>query len=151
HLTPKDIFERRTIAELSAMMRPAEETTADQSPVSGSMPQTPIQRWFFEQDLPEPHHFNQSNLLRLKEPLETAVVERAVSALIRHHDALRSRFVKESEGWRGFIAEPETAAPLTEIDLSGTPAAELPEAIERRCAEMQASLNLAEGPIIRVG
>ena len=41
---------------------------AEQGPVTGPVPLTPIQHWFFEQDLAEPHHYNQALLLRSAAP-----------------------------------------------------------------------------------
>ena len=41
----------------------ARPIVAEQGPVVGSVPLTPIQHWFFEQALVDPHHYNQSVLL----------------------------------------------------------------------------------------
>src|SRR6185295_8835365 len=52
-IRPRDLFQHQTVAELA---RAAEVTViagAEQSPVTGPIPLTPIQRWFFEQPLPE--------------------------------------------------------------------------------------------------
>ena len=47
-------------------------STAEQGAVTGAVPLTPIQRWFFEQELPEPQHFNQSRcLLAVRAALES--------------------------------------------------------------------------------
>ena len=37
------------------------------------MPLTPIQQWFFAQEPRDPHHFNQADLLAVKEPLSEEV------------------------------------------------------------------------------
>ncbi len=61
--SPRDLFEHQTIAELASAVRSEVEIEAEQSLVSGEVPLTPIQRWFFATDFPEYWHFNQSFLL----------------------------------------------------------------------------------------
>src|SRR5262249_2463437 len=48
-LTPRQLFEHQTIAELAAVARFAEGARTEQGPVVGPVPLTPIQHWFFEQ------------------------------------------------------------------------------------------------------
>ena len=57
------MFEHQTVAELAAVAGAAPRGGAEQGPVTGPVPLTPIQRWFFEQEPAEPHHFNQALLL----------------------------------------------------------------------------------------
>jgi hypothetical protein len=42
--------------------------------VVGPVPLAPIQRWFFEHDFTDPHHWNQALLLRPKEPPDLEAV-----------------------------------------------------------------------------
>ena len=92
-LSPKLLFQNQTIAELAAVATVASELPkAEQMLVQGSAPLTPIQHWFFEQELADPHYYNQSFLFTVKEPLDMGALQRAVAHLERHHDALRMRF-----------------------------------------------------------
>ncbi|MGL6341957.1 MAG: phosphopantetheine-binding protein, partial [Waterburya sp.] len=61
-LTPKQIFEHQTIAQLAQVVK-VNHSLAEQGLIKGLVPLTPIQHSFFEQNLPEPHHWNQSILL----------------------------------------------------------------------------------------
>ncbi|MGH9929159.1 MAG: amino acid adenylation domain-containing protein, partial [Pyrinomonadaceae bacterium] len=149
-LTPKDIFERRTIAELAETIEAVSEAQVDQGAVEGAVPLTPIQHWFFEQELAQPHHFNQANLLRLEQPIEVAAVKQAVGHLLGHHDALRLRFIREGGEWRQYNAGPEDRVPFRELDLTELSDSEVAEAIAAECGRLQASLDLGEGPIIQV-
>ncbi len=149
-LTPKQIFQYQTIAELAAVAASTPAIEAEQGLVTGALPLVPIQHWFFEQELPDPHHWNQAILLEVKQALEPALLERAVEQLLIHHDALRLRFTQEESGWRQTIIAPDGRVPFSLIDLSKLPEAEQKLAIETRSAELQASLNLAEGPLLRV-
>ena len=151
-LTPKQVFQYQTVAELVAVVDTAPVIEAEQGIVTGPLPLTPIQSWFFEQQLPEAHHWNQAVLLEVEQGLEPALLERAVQHLLLHHDALRLRFVEEESGWRQVNADyaPHEAVPFRRVDLSGLPQAEQKAAIEATAAELQASLNLAAGPLVRV-
>ncbi len=160
-LTPRQFFQHQTIAELAAVADTALVTSAEQGLVTGPVPLTPIQHWFFEQNLPEPQHWNQAMLLEAKQPLNPALLEQAVQSLLAHHDALRLRFYpspsppgsggeREGSGWRQINADLTESTPFTRIDLSAHSLAETRAVIEAAAAELQASLNLAEGPLVRV-
>ena len=49
---------------------------AEQGTCSGPVPLTPIQRWFFERDLPDPHHWNQALLLEVRLPIDAGAPAR---------------------------------------------------------------------------
>ncbi|MFN2416205.1 MAG: amino acid adenylation domain-containing protein [Pyrinomonadaceae bacterium] len=148
-LTPKQLFQHQTVAELAAAAGKVEGTSAEQGPVTGPVPLTPVQRWFFEQAQPDPHHFNQSMLLEARREIEPALLARAVEHLLRHHDALRLSFRREESGWRQFNEDWSEADTHTTIDLSNLPEAERLPALGRAAAELQSSLNLSEGRLVR--
>jgi non-ribosomal peptide synthase protein (TIGR01720 family) len=150
HLTPKQIFQHQTIAELAAVVSTAPVVVAEQGPVEGFVALTPIQQQFFEQDLPDRQHFNQALLLEARQPLDAALLEQAVQQLMAHHDALRLRFTHETEGWQQHNAAAEPNTVFARMDLSTLPPDAQPPAIERAAADTQASLDLAQGPLVRV-
>src|SRR5213078_203669 len=57
-LTPKQVFQHQTIATLAAVAGSEAIAEAEQGTVTGAVPLTPIQRWFFEQELEEGQHYN---------------------------------------------------------------------------------------------
>ena len=118
--------------------------------VSGAVPLTPIQRWFFEQALPAPQHFNQAVLLELGAELEPDWVQRVVQQLLVQHDALRLRFISEGTGWWQINAGLEDSVPFAVIDLSGIAEEQQRLALEAVAAAQQVSLNLSSGPLVRV-
>ncbi|HEX6289377.1 MAG TPA: amino acid adenylation domain-containing protein, partial [Herpetosiphonaceae bacterium] len=154
HLTPRQIFQHPTIAQLAAVAGTPLLTVAEQGIVTGPVPLTPIQHHFFALDLMEPNHFNQAVLLQVQQPLDPALLEQAVRHLVAHHDALRLRITPAPTGWQQQIVALYRAlrdGPLTRvIDLSAIPATEQPGAITVAATEIQTSLNLSSGPLIRV-
>ncbi len=149
-LTPKQIFEYQTIAELAGIVNTTTILQAEQGLVTGSLPLTPIQHWFFEQALPEPHHWNQAVMLEVLPSFDPSLWEQVVQKLLEHHDALRSCFVQTASGWDSSHAAPEQTTPFTVVDLSELSENQQKEAIEATATSLQSSLNLSTGPLLRV-
>ncbi len=147
--TPRQLFQHQTVAELAGAAGQATDLHAEQGTVSGEMPLTPIQRWFFEQNLPNPHHWNQAVLLAIETPLDPLLVEQALNRLITHHDALRLRFQWEQGKWRQSSLAEESHSVFHRVDLSRVPGAQQAAEIEAECRRWQASLHLSEGPLLR--
>jgi amino acid adenylation domain-containing protein/non-ribosomal peptide synthase protein (TIGR01720 family) len=150
HLTSRQLFQHQTIAELASVADVISMERAEQEPVTGLVPLTPIQYWFFEQNLPEPHYWNQSMLLELRQPVDSALLEQVVHHLLIHHDALRLRFERTESGWQQTNTAPDDTVPFSHIDLSSLPEQTQQSALETTRLELQASLNLSQGPMLRV-
>lgn len=149
-ITPQQLFQHQTIAELAKVVGTKARVTAEQGPVTGPVRLTPAQRWFFERKLRDPHHFNQSVLVEVPPRLDANAVERTVGELLRHHDALNLRFQKTAAGWTQVNARPGEVSTFSVVRLPRIPLAQLGAAIERAATEVQAGLDLGDGPICRV-
>ncbi|MBF8271704.1 MAG: amino acid adenylation domain protein [Magnetococcales bacterium] len=154
-LTLRQIFQHQTIAELAELAVTTVGMLADQGTITGPIPLTAIQHWFFSLDMTaSPHHFNQAHLLAVSPDLEVEWLEKAVHHLIFWHDALRLRFFKDPANqpipWRQEMIAMEEAIPWTVEDLSHLTQEQWPEAIAQRSQQLQASLDLTHGPILRV-
>ncbi|HEX6745675.1 MAG TPA: amino acid adenylation domain-containing protein [Longimicrobium sp.] len=148
-LNPNRIFDHHTIAELAAIADPVAEGE-EEGPVVGEVPLTPIQRWFFEEEFEDPHHWNQSLLLDVAADVTAETLEAAVRAVVTHHDALRARFEKTADGWRQHVADAaEAAGSFERVELSATTAFARAAALAAAVDERQASLDLANGPVAR--
>ncbi|MCG3148786.1 MAG: Linear gramicidin synthase subunit D [Verrucomicrobiae bacterium] len=134
-LTPKQIFQHQTIAELAAVAGTSVAPASEQGAVMGEVPLTPIQRWFVAQNHVEPHHWNQAQ--QLETHFAPDVIEAAVQRVVAQHDALRLRFANGRQ-FHAPVGEPVTVARFGGAEY------------EMRLAELQASLDLANGPIFRV-
>ncbi len=150
HLTPKQLFQSPTVAGLAAMAGTATAVHAEQGLVTGPSSLIPIQRWFFEKNLPEPHHWNQSIMLQVRQPLDPNLMGKVIGHLLQHHDVLRSCFKQGELGWEAYYAGSIGDVPFSVIDLSALAEGEQKASIEAEASKLQASLNLAEGPVIRV-
>jgi amino acid adenylation domain-containing protein/non-ribosomal peptide synthase protein (TIGR01720 family) len=152
-LKPRDLFQHQTIAELAGVAQAGVAVEAEQGIVTGPAPLTPIQHWFFEQTLAEPHHWNQAVMLEVRRRLDPKLLAEAVSVLCRQHDALRLRFARHEDGWRQVNegwSEEAARESFTYEDVSGLAREARPARIERLAAQAQGSLNLERGPLWRV-
>lgn len=142
-LDVRDIFQYPTIYEL-AMQVTEVVKAVDQSPVTGVIPLTPIQHWYFAQHAPEPQHFNQAVLLKLNGRAQKADLQTVLEHLRRHHDALRIQFIIGSDIVQE-ICETEVRANLQEVDLRRQ--AEPYQAMQQHADAAQAAIDLSAGPL----
>jgi amino acid adenylation domain-containing protein/non-ribosomal peptide synthase protein (TIGR01720 family) len=145
-VTPRQVFEEQTIAALAAVAAPLAVAGEEAEEVSGETPLTPVQRYFLAAGPADPHHFNQSLLLRPAAPLVPAPLGRALTALVAHHDALRLRV---EDGRRAWIAPREEGSPLLTLDLAALPPERRAGALEAAATALQAGFDLARGPLFR--
>jgi len=152
-LTPKQIFQSQTVERLARVVQMMRSPALPTAIVAGEVPLSPIQKWFFNLKLPNPHHWNQALFLEVHQSLEAPTVEAAIKVISSHHDGLRLRFQQEKGVWRQFY--PENAAGqganlsweivdlalLTEFEQNAT----MREVGER----VQRSLDLTNGPLAR--
>ena len=152
-LTPRHLFQQQTVERLAAVVNlesPAMPAIqAEQGLVSGVLPLTPAQHWLFEQQLSEPHHWNQSLMVTMSEAPDQARLARALRTVIERHDALRTRFDLSN----GPTARIEAIVPcedlLLSVDLSQVSDQELAAAVSNEAERYQQSLNLEQGPLFR--
>jgi amino acid adenylation domain-containing protein/non-ribosomal peptide synthase protein (TIGR01720 family) len=148
-IAPRDLFQRQTIAELaSAAIRG--NLNAEQGIITGPVLLTPIQRWFFERNLRLPNYFNQAVLLESRREIDLDTLERVVQALVFHHDSLRLRFVRNESEWSQFKQLPNESSFVSSIDLTLLSPADQADALSNAMADAQATLNLSDGPVMRV-
>jgi amino acid adenylation domain-containing protein/non-ribosomal peptide synthase protein (TIGR01720 family) len=149
-VTPRHLFQYQTIAELAEEVEALEPVVADQGAVTGPLPLSPIQHWFFGRQLEAPNHWNMGWVLEARQPVDPEKMKQVVEALLHHHDALRLRIVPHSTGWQQELGAPNQPVPFTFIDLSHLPYAEAAEAFSQEADRLHTTLNLSEGPLIQV-
>ncbi|MGB3534215.1 MAG: amino acid adenylation domain-containing protein, partial [Microcoleaceae cyanobacterium] len=149
-ITPKSIFKYQTLADLAATAEEKDIIQAEQGIITGSVPLTPIQHWFFEQNFTNPHHWNQSILLKVQSEISLNQLEIAFQTLLKHHDALRLYFEKNQVSWQQYNCDQNLDFHILKINLSEQTKKQQEKAIAISATQLQASFNLSQPPLIKV-
>ena len=89
-------------------------------------------------------------VLEARQSVDPEKLEQVVDALLRQHDALRLRFVADRTGWKQEQSQPIQQVPFTFIDWSHLPGAEAEAAYTQEADRLHTSLDLAQGPLLRI-
>ena len=149
-LTPKQLFQHQSIAELAAVVGQRNTMPAEQEEVMGEAPLTPVQEWFFEEHPRGPERYNQAVMIESRQELDLEAFREVIKQLVRQHDVLRHRFRRTDRGWRQICEPPDENTALEEVDLSEVDESLESELIEAAAEKYQKGLNLEQGPLIRV-
>ncbi|REK74755.1 non-ribosomal peptide synthetase [Paenibacillus paeoniae] len=148
-LEVRDIFLRPVIRELAGHVR-ASDGDMDQQAVTGEVPLTPIQHWFFRHGFAQEAHWNQSMVLRGKQGFDPDKVAAVFQRMTEHHDALRMTYSRAD----GKVTQWSRAADAQGYTLSICDYKGLGwqhERMEAAVNEWQASFDLVGGPLVRLG
>ncbi|MBY9025040.1 non-ribosomal peptide synthetase [Pseudomonas fluorescens] len=144
HFSPKDLFLHQNVQSLAAVAKVGVAgPSIDQGPVTGDSPLLPFQQLFFDSAMAEPHHWNQSVLLKPRETLDAAHVEHALQALLVQHDALRLVFSQRDGQWSATHRAPGSEPLLWQHAVADD------AALEQLGEQAQRSLDLENGPLLR--
>ncbi|WP_153101843.1 non-ribosomal peptide synthetase [Paraburkholderia hayleyella] len=170
--TPKQLFDRPTIAELAAValcvdaaVSPQQEANSNAAAAGASsagplnekpeVTLTPAQQRFFELNVPRPQHWNQAITLTPVGHFDAAAFAEAFAALLGHHDSFRLRFSRtrpagqahpQANSWRAFYAERAyDVLPLAMNEMGETFVDEA-DALSQFDA-LQCSFDLERGPL----
>ncbi|MCD5997228.1 amino acid adenylation domain-containing protein [Pseudomonas sp. CDFA 602] len=144
-LSPRDLFLHPTLAALAHAARSARQSAEQQPAVTvGPAPLTPIQHYFFSQDIAQRQHWNQSALLRPLQAVQAEPLRASLAALVEHHASLRLRYQQDADGtWQqGYTAFADQNL-LVEVDAPDT------ETLLIEAERLQTSLDLKNGPLLR--
>ncbi|WEZ21971.1 plipastatin non-ribosomal peptide synthetase PpsC [Bacillus subtilis] len=147
-LQVSDLFRHPKIKDLSPFIRKSERII-EQGPVQGDVPWTPVQQWFFSQDIEERHHFNQSVMLFHSGRLSENALRPALKKLAEHHDALRMVYRNDDRRWIQ-INQGIHESQLYSLRISDLSQSESgwETKIKQEVADLQQSINLQEGPLL---
>ena len=150
-LTIRQLLQFQTVAGLAAAVGTLQQRGDEPPEPEGPLALTPNQHVSFETEDPERHIWTSSAFFEVDEPLDATLLAQTVRLMVERHDALRVRSVRESSGWRQHLAPLEAhAGCFVQVDLAATPDAELSAAIETKANELQRSLDLTDGPLLRL-
>ncbi|WP_354683022.1 amino acid adenylation domain-containing protein [Cupriavidus necator] len=144
-LTPRQLFERQTLAELAAVAVPlAQDAITDNAAPTGAVPLLPIQADFFDMPMAQRNHWNQSVLLDCREAPDVRTLAAALAEVVAHHDALRMRFAFAEGTWLQRYTDAPAAADLLSVRQFSSEAERL-----AHCEAAQRSLDITGGPLLR--
>ncbi|MBF2063676.1 MAG: amino acid adenylation domain-containing protein [Calothrix sp. C42_A2020_038] len=150
-LTPKQLFQHQTIAELASVASTTNTNLqAEQGLVTGKVPLTPIQYWFFEQNFVEPHHYNQAMMLSVPPEIKPGLLQQVLEQLLIHHDALRMQYIQHNSQWVQINRDASFSVPFQVVDLSNLTSEEQQQAIIQQANAQQRTLNLSTGNLMQV-
>ncbi|GAA4279088.1 non-ribosomal peptide synthetase/type I polyketide synthase [Aquimarina mytili] len=145
----KDILINKDIRSLATKLRKTLKQS-DQSQVEGKAILSPIQKWFFENNLTEKHHFNQSVLLDFPDSITEDTVRSIFEKIQEHHDALRTVYKENAEGPSSYyLGIDESPVSLHVFDLRGAKDASTMLLSESK--KIQSGINIQTGPLMHLG
>jgi amino acid adenylation domain-containing protein/non-ribosomal peptide synthase protein (TIGR01720 family) len=152
-ISPKQIFEHQDIRSLARVAERIESIVTDDfnstGKVTGTVPLTPIQCWFFEQPLKNFNHWNQTILLTMPEARNIEIFQRALLAVTEYHDSFSLRFLQQGTGWQQVYKEQSEPAYFKFIDLSEYDEYQQKQAVASHCQFAQKNLDIELGPVFR--
>ncbi|MFE9173487.1 non-ribosomal peptide synthase/polyketide synthase [Streptomyces kebangsaanensis] len=143
-LTPRHLFQHQTVAELATAVEefPAATASAEQGPVVGDVPLTPVQHWLFDTLTGDPARFTQAVSFEVASDTDETLLRAALAAVLEQHDALRMRCEPADDGrWRQYGTPPGTAPHLEVHDTPGAP--------DAVAAGLCSGFDLAQGPLLK--
>ena len=116
--------------------------TPEKGILTGNVPLIPVQKWFFDRKWTNIHHFNQSILLEIKDRLTLQMVKAIFNVIVQYHDAFRMRYKLEDGKYIQNYTD-DLLIDVEEKEISQ-------EEIYEDATKVQGSLNIFDGPIVRV-
>ncbi|MFF2650666.1 amino acid adenylation domain-containing protein [Streptomyces sp. NPDC058045] len=154
-LSPKDVFELKTVAALAAhLTETAPADRADDTPGSGPLSPTPVMRWLEERGGPA-DGFHQSVLLLAPPALGVPPLTGALQAVLDRHDALRTRLNRPVDGgrWTYEIPPPgavEAGGLVHRVDIAGADGDTLHTVLDREARAAWNRLDPAAGTMVQL-
>jgi amino acid adenylation domain-containing protein/non-ribosomal peptide synthase protein (TIGR01720 family) len=145
------LLECQTISAVSEFIKTA-TVQIDQGMVTGDVPLTPVQAWFWEQKPAGGHHFNQAMFLYREAGFDPEVTRQVFQKIVEHHDALRMVF--QNQNGRVVQTNRDRSGDLFDlaiIDLKGLNASGLKPPIEQAANKFQQTMVLEQGPLVKLG
>jgi non-ribosomal peptide synthase protein (TIGR01720 family) len=148
-IVPAQIFEHPTIAGLAGVAQSQQVSQISQGEVSGDLELLPIQHWFFERQVPTPDHFNLPMLFDLHRGARAEHVQRALDAVVAHHDGLRARFCSEGDAVSACHSAEAEGCEMEVVDLSSMGTEDANKVVASRATALHGALDMQRGPVMK--
>ncbi|WP_018765022.1 MupA/Atu3671 family FMN-dependent luciferase-like monooxygenase [Bacillus sp. 105MF] len=146
----KDLFNNPTIKNLSKKVTTIKKNDSSNQLIGGRTDLSPIQHWFFGQNLTNEHHYNHSVMLYNQDGWDEKIVEKVFSKIVEHHDVLRSQFCENTEKKYSDISKSgEGHFRIETFNLKGIK--NYKNEMNKEANLLQKSLDIYNGPLISLG
>lgn len=145
----RDIIVNPVIKDMAAYVAERKKNSINQEICEGSIKHTPITSWFFSRGFENPHHYNQSVMLNFKSNIDVKDLELVMNELIRHHDALRINFNKDTNELFYNNTHLDTYHKVDVYDLSDLPAGYQIQRVRELSLEQKSSFNMERSLLIK--
>ncbi|MEQ1511207.1 MAG: amino acid adenylation domain-containing protein [Lysobacteraceae bacterium] len=146
------LLARPRLSDFVAILRGLDrQINRDYRTCSGEAPLSPIQGWFFKLGLENPGSFCQTLVFDADERLDAERLQRALVALVDHHDQLRAGFARThhaGDQWVQTVAGP--GLPLPAILVRELQESQWSEQAEDLRLALAAELDLSQAPLYRI-
>jgi len=149
-ITPRTIFEHQTIAELASHAKTESVSKIGPVETTGEVPLTPIQSWFFDNHDTHLNQWNQSIVFYKEKCGDVEAIRNIVDRLVQHHSGLMTLFQKQSFTYRGNIDSQNVTLSVTYKELDNLEESVRQHEIDRLEEQAQSSLNILNGPIMKL-
>ncbi|WP_175918213.1 non-ribosomal peptide synthetase [Burkholderia contaminans] len=146
-VTAKQLFQYQTIAQLAAAPEERATCAPTLSPL-GDAPLTPVQHWFFEQEIDAPSHYNQTVLIQVPADIDASRLADAFQQVYDHHDALRLRFSRDAGRWTQQVVAGGEMPALFEKQVIAGDAGERLAAMRAAAADAERGIDITHGPLL---
>lgn len=144
-ISVRDIFTNPVLVNMANMIKQtAGATISGEQTVSGALPLTAIQRWFFDRPVAGfSSHYTQAVLLNCADRIDEGIVSLALAELAEHHDALRMRYTLSEAGVTQECLPEIDGVPVKTIVLNND------SEISALCAAEPATINITSWPLFK--
>ncbi|WP_150468139.1 non-ribosomal peptide synthetase [Francisella sp. SYW-9] len=150
----KDIFDNRNILNLESHIsktKQKQNILKEEGILEGNIPLLPVQKWFFDMvnldRFKKYNHWNQSFII--KTPiLDIKKIPNVLAELVKHHDILRARFIKQPDGTYTQLYQKNIQIPtIKTLDISNLSQQD----IETTLTSWQSNFDIQDGDLFKVG
>jgi len=146
----KELLANPSIAELAEKVYPI-DIQINQNPVTGQVLLTPMQAHFFIHEDVDMNHFNMAMTFYNNKGIEFNQIKAIFSKIQEHHDILRASFQKKSEKLIQTIESTDLPLDISVHTIFSGTMEQSMETYIKKANEMQASLDLNSGPLMKLG
>jgi amino acid adenylation domain-containing protein/non-ribosomal peptide synthase protein (TIGR01720 family) len=143
-IKPADILRHRTIRSIAQYADYEETADFDQGFITGTFGFKPIDKWFFDQKLPNPNYYNQSVLVQFKRPINANILRDAHRYIIYHHDSLRINVNDD----HFYYQDMEIVNQINIENITLNPA-DLQSDLVEKCVKIKKSFDISKGLLIK--